>query len=59
MMKENDRIKFYKNLGTYEALIRHEMDDVGYMSKTKNITRKSKFLDNETRDKFGRNKKYL
>lgn len=38
MMKESDRIKFYKNLGTYEALIRHEMDDVGYMSETKNIT---------------------
>ena len=28
-------------------------------SKTQNITKKSKFLDNETRDKFGRNKKYL
>ena len=28
-------------------------------NKTQNITKKSKFLDNETRDKFGRNKKYL
>ena len=27
--------------------------------KTHNVTTKSKFLDNETRDKFGRNKKYL
>lgn len=49
----------WKELDAHRDTVQKETKLEEYKTEQKEITTKSKFLDSDTRDKFGRNKKYL